>query len=188
MKRMSVKKLALCALFICLAAVLSAAESWLPPICPIPGVRVGLGNIVTMFMLYISGSWRSLDALIVVVLRCFLAALITGQIMNVFYGAAGGLCALGVMLLLRKLLPAKNRENLLPVVGIAGALAHIAGQMITAVIIYGNLLVLATAPILLAAAVIAGAFTGGCTLLLLRKLPKKLLSQLKLKDLEKSGT
>lgn len=181
---MKVRKIALCALFICMAAVLSAAESWLPPICPIPGVRVGLGNIVTMFMLYIGGQWRSLDALIVVVLRCFLAALITGQIMNVFYGVAGGICALGVMLLMRKLLPQKNRENLLPFVGVAGALAHIAGQMLTAVIIYGNMLVLAYTPILLASAIIGGAFTGGCTLLLLRKLPKKLVGQLRLNDLE----
>lgn len=177
---MKVRKLALCALFICMAAVLSAAETWLPPICPIPGVRVGLGNVVTMFMLYIGGHWRSLDALIVVVLRCFLAALITGQIMNVFYGVAGGVCALGVMLLLRKLLSAKNRENLLPLVGAAGALAHIAGQMLTAVIIYGSVLVLAYTPILLASAMIGGAFTGGCTLLLLKKLPKKLLDQIRM--------
>lgn len=181
---MKVRKIALCALLICLAAVLSAAESWLPAICPIPGVRVGLGNIVTMFILYIGGRWRSLDALIVVVLRCFLAALITGQIMNVFYGVAGGICALGVMLLLRKLLPAKNRENLLPLVSVAGALAHIAGQMLTAVIIYGNILVLAYTPVLLASAMISGAFTGGCTLLLLRKLPKKLAAQLRMNDLE----
>ena len=180
---MKVKKIALCALFICLAAALSAAESWLPPICPIPGVRVGLGNIVTMFMLYIGGQWRSLDALIVVVLRCFVAALITGQIMNVFYGVAGGICALGVMLLFRKLIPQSLREKLLPVIGLVGAMAHIAGQMATAVIIYGNLLMLAYTPILLASAIIGGAFTGGCTLLLLKKLPKKLVEQIRMVEI-----
>ena len=51
MKALRVRKVALCALFICIAAVLSAVESFLPPICAIPGVRVGLGNIVTMFSL-----------------------------------------------------------------------------------------------------------------------------------------
>lgn len=116
-------------------------RSW-PPICAIPGVRVGLGNIVTMFMLYIGGKWRSLDVMLVVILRCFVAAFITGQVMNLFYGVMGGICALGVMLLMRKLLPGENRENWLPLVGIMGALAHIAGQMLTAVIIYGNILVL----------------------------------------------
>lgn len=186
-KEMKVRKLALCALFICIAAVLSAAESWLPPICPIPGVRVGLGNIVTMFMLYIGGKWRSLDALVVVILRCFVAALITGAVMNVFYGVAGGICSLGVMLLLRKILPAKKREELLPFIGAAGAIAHIAGQMMTAVIIYGNILVLAYAPILLASAIIGGVFTGLCTMLLLKKLSPHILDQIRLNDFSSSG-
>lgn len=79
MKALRVRKVALCALFICIAAVLSAVESFLPPICAIPGVRVGLGNIVTMFMLYIGGKWRSIDVMLVVILRCFVAAFITGQ-------------------------------------------------------------------------------------------------------------
>lgn len=59
---------------------------------------------------------------------------------------------------MRKLLPGENRENWLPLVGIMGALAHIAGQVLTAVIIYGNILVLAYTPILTASAVIGGAF------------------------------
>ena len=130
MKALRVRKVALCALFICIAAVLSAVESFLPPICAIPGVRVGLGNIVTMFMLYIGGKWRSIDVMLVVILRCFVAAFITGQVMNLFYGVMGGICALGIMLLMRKLLPGENRENWLPLVGIMGALAHIAGQII----------------------------------------------------------
>ncbi|MBS7370165.1 MAG: Gx transporter family protein, partial [Oscillospiraceae bacterium] len=49
---MSTRKLTLSALFIALAAVLSALETMLPPIVPIPGVRVGLGNAVTLFVLY----------------------------------------------------------------------------------------------------------------------------------------
>lgn len=183
MRAMRVKKIVLCALFICIAAVLSAAESWLPPLCPIPGVRVGLGNIVTMFILYIGGKWRSIDALIVVILRCFVAALITGAVMNVFYGVAGGVCALGVMILLRRILPAKKREELLPFIGVAGAIAHIAGQMVTAVIIYGNFMVLAYAPILLASAIIGGAFTGFCTMLMLKKLSRKVLDEIRMNDL-----
>ncbi len=180
MRTIKVRKIAYCALFICIAAVLSAVESWLPAICPIPGVRVGLGNIVTMFLLYIGGKWRSIDALAVVVIRCFVAAFITGAVMNVFYGVMGGICALGVMLLLRKILPARNRVDLLPFIGIAGAIAHIAGQMLTAVIIYNNILVLAYAPILLASAIFGGAFTGVCTMLLLKKLSPKILNDIRL--------
>ena len=49
-----------------------------------------------------------------------MAAFITGQVMNLFYGVMGGICALGVMLLMRKLLPGENRENWLPLGGVMG--------------------------------------------------------------------
>lgn len=182
MKALRVRKIALCALFICIAAVLSAVESWLP-ICAVPGVRVGLGNIVTMFLLYIGGRWRSLDVMIVVILRCFVAAFITGAVMNLFYGVMGGICALGAMLLMRKILPGNERENWLPIVGIVGALAHIAGQTLTAVIIYGNILVLAYTPLLVATAVIAGTFTGTCTLFMLKKLDHRVLDDIRMADI-----
>lgn len=178
-----IRKIAMCALFICIAAVLSAMETWLPPICPLPGVRVGLGNIVTMFMLYIGGRWSSGEAMVVVILRCFVAAFITGAVMNLFYGVMGGICALGTMLLLRRVLPQKNRENWLPLVGVGGALAHIAGQMLTAVIIYNNFFVLAYAPILAASAIIGGAFTGFCTLLMLKKLSPNVLRDIRMDDI-----
>lgn len=177
-----IRKIAICALFICIAAVLSAVETWLPPICPLPGVRVGLGNIVTMFMLYIGGRWSSGETMVVVILRCFVAAFITGAVMNLFYGVMGGICALGTMLLLRRVLPQKNRENWLPLVGVGGALAHIAGQMLTAVIIYNNFFVLAYAPILAASAIIGGAFTGFCTLLMLKKLSPNVLRDIRMDD------
>ena len=179
---MKVRKVALCALFICIAAVLSAVETWLPPICALPGVRVGLGNIVTMFMLYIGGKWSSGEAMVVVILRCFVAAFITGMVMNLFYGVMGGICSLGTMLLLRRILPQKNRENWLPVVGVGGALAHIAGQMLTAVIIYNNIFVLAYTPILMASAIIGGAFTGICTMMLLKKLSSNILNDIRMND------
>lgn len=177
-----IRKIAMCALFICIAAVLSAVETWLPPICPLPGVRVGLGNVVTMFMLYIGGRWSSGEAMVVVILRCFVAAFITGAVMNLFYGVMGGICALGTMLLLRRVLPQKNRENWLPLVGVGGALAHIAGQMLTAVIIYNNFFVLAYTPILVASAIIGGAFTGFCTLLMLKKLSPNVLRDIRMDD------
>lgn len=177
-----IRKIAMCALFICIAAVLSAVETWLPPICPLPGVRVGLGNIVTMFMLYIGGRWSSGEAMVVVILRCFVAVFITGAVMNLFYGVMGGICALGTMLLLRRVLPQKNRENWLPLVGVGGALAHIAGQMLTAVIIYDNFFVLAYTPILVASAIIGGAFTGFCTLLMLKKLSPNVLRDIRMDD------
>lgn len=172
---MSTKKIALCGLFVCFAAALSAAETMLPPIVPIPGVRVGLGNIVTLFVLYVGGGWRAADALTISILRCFLAALITGSLMSAAYGIMGGLLSLGAMLVMRRLLPRENREKYLPFTGVAGAIFHIIGQLLTAVIFYGTFSVLAYLPILLSSAIIGGAFTGLCTMLLLRKTGAKFL-------------
>ena len=104
--------------------------------------------------------------------------------MNVFYGVMGGICAVGTMLLLRRVLPQKNRENWLPLVSIGGALAHIIGQMLTSVIIYNNLFVLAYTPVLLAGAVVSGAFTGTCTMLLLKKLSPRLLDDIRMTDVD----
>lgn len=177
---MSTKKLALSALFICFAAALSALETMLPPIVPIAGIRVGLGNTVTLFVLYIGGSWRGTDALTVTILRCMLAALITGSPSSAMYGISGGLLACAAMLTARGLFPKKDGaipydERFLPFTGVCGAIFHIAGQMLTAVLIYGTKSVLAYTPILLTSAVIGGTFTGLCTMLLLKKLPQKLL-------------
>lgn len=181
---LATRKLALTALFICFAASLSALETMLPPICPIAGVRVGLGNVVTLFILYIGGRWGGREALTVSILRCFTAALITGSLMNAAYGLMGGLFACGAMLAVRRIFPKNKEENgitprflfdlsYIPFTGIAGAIAHIIGQLLTAVIFYGTLSVLAYTPILMASAVIGGAFTGACTMLLLKKLPRK---------------
>lgn len=175
---MKTKKLALTALFIALAAGLSALETLLPPICPIAGVRIGLGNTVTLFVLYSGGMWRGRDALCIAVLRCFVAALITGALMNAVYGLAGGIFAFGGMMAARGFFPRENgryRLSYMPFTSAAGAVCHIAGQMMTAVIFYGSLSVLAYTPLLLASAIVGGSFTGLCAMLLLKKLPARVL-------------
>ena len=167
-------------MFICFAAALSAAETWLPPICPIPGVRVGLGNIVTMFVLYVGGRWNKCDAVVTAVLRCVLAGLITGSPTRILYGIAGGILSAAAMIAMQRLLPQENREKYLPFVGAAGAVMHIAGQLAVAVVIYSSAAVLAYFPVLLSSAIIGGVFTGVCAMLLLKKLPQTALKQVRL--------
>lgn len=180
---MTVKKITLLAVFICFAGALSALETMLPPIVPVAGIRVGLGNIVTLFILYTGGQWRAYDAYITAVLRCFLAALITGTLLSAVYGLVGGVLACTAMLTAKTLFP-KDSENhadikFLPFTGICGAVFHIGGQMLTAVVIYGSKFVLAYTPIFLASAVVGGTFTGICTMLLFKKLPKKLIDDIR---------
>ncbi len=182
---MTVKKLCTEGLFICFAAALSALETLLPPLVPIPGIRMGLGNIVTLFVLYIGGAWRAYDAYIIAVLRCFLAALITGSMMSAAYGLAGGVLACTAMMIMRRVFPKKPDSDIkfdtqyLPFAAVAGAVFHIAGQMLAAVAFYGSKYVLAYVPVLLASAVAGGVFTGFLTMLLLKKMPRKILSAIR---------
>lgn len=137
-----------------------------------------------MFLLYIGGKWKATDALIVIILRCLLAALIVGSPTHAIYGLMGGLLSWGAILLLRGLLP-KNKdskrpdERYLPFTAVGGAVFHIAGQMCAAVLLYGTKYVLAYTPILLASAIIGGLFTGFLTMLILRKFPEKLLNSIR---------
>lgn len=178
---MKPKKLAFSAIFICFAAALSALETMLPPLVPIAGIRLGLGNIVILFVLYIGGCWKAADALIVTALRCILAALIVGSPMSAIYGLSGGFLAWLAMLCGKRIFPkitengvSRPNEQYLAFTAIMGAVFHIAGQMAVAVVFYGTKYVLAYAPILLASAIIGGLFTGFLTMLLLNKLPKNL--------------
>lgn len=177
---MSTKKLTYSALFIVIAAVLSVLETWLPPIVPIPAVRVGLGNIVTLLLLNIGGVWKLRDAFCVALLRCVIAGLITGSVMSMVFGFVGGTAALLAMATVKKLSPDEKRLALLPFQGISGAILHIFGQLLTAALFYGTWTVFAYATILLASAIIGGAFTGLVTKLFLAKAPKKLLDNIRI--------
>lgn len=178
---MKPKKLAFSAIFICFSAALSVLETMLPPIVPIAGVRVGMGNIVILFVLYISGCWKASDALIITALRCIMAGLIVGSPIKIIYGLCGGLTAWAAMLCGRTLFPKcieNNRKapnpQYLPITAIIGAISHIAGQMAAAVFLYNSKYVLAYTPILIVTAILGGLFTGFLTMLLLKKLPKQL--------------
>lgn len=177
---MNVKQLTYSALFIVIAAALSALETLLPPIVPIPAVRVGLGNIVTLLLLNIGGVWRVRDALCISLLRCVVAGLITGSVMSMMFGLVGGAAALSAMAAVRACSPADGRISVLPFQGIAGAIFHVGGQLLTAAVFYGTWTVFAYAPILLATAIIGGAFTGLVTKLFLAKAPKKALDNIRI--------
>ena len=94
------KKIALNGLLISLALVLSYIESLFPTslIIPIPGVRLGLANIVTMFALFYLGF---VSAMTISVLRCVLAALMFGGLSSLMFSLSGALLALIIMQVLK---------------------------------------------------------------------------------------
>ena len=160
--KITTKKIALCAVLTALALGLSTLENLFPIsfLIPLPGVKLGLANIVTVFALYELGS---LPALIILIERCFLGALFAGNFNALLFSLMGGVLAMLVMIALKRL-PALSIYG----VSIGGAAAHNIGQICAAMITLGNTLVLGYLPLLLAVSLFTGALTGFVSSLLFR--------------------
>ena len=91
MKKIDTKKLATLSILISVAMILSYIESLVPPLVAVPGVKVGLSNIATVFALYALG-WPY--AIIVSVVRVFLSALLFGNFVSLIYSLSGAAVAL----------------------------------------------------------------------------------------------
>ena len=124
------KKLAFLSVSVALAMILSFVESQIPPLSAVPGVKIGIANIVTVFLLYKLG-WR--EACAVSGIRVFLSALLFGSAVSLFYSFLGAVLSLAVMILAKKLLP------LSPIgVSVLGGVFHNVGQINAATIVMGS--------------------------------------------------
>ena len=150
------------ALLSAIALTIFLVEAQIPPVVPIPGVKLGLANIVTVYAVYALGGKEGAAILFA---RIFLGAVFSGNFGTIFYSAAGGALAILVTLGLKLVL----RENQLWVAGCMGAIAHSIGQMIVAVWITGTPSLLIYLPVLILCSVIAGLFTGLCAQLLVKR-------------------
>ena len=157
--RFSTKQLTLGAVLAALALALSYVESVFMLPLPLPGVKLGLANIVTLIALYLLGAPQALAILLV---RVLLGAMFAGNASALFYSLLGGLAALGVMALL-------SRSERLSVYGVSvgGAAAHNCGQIAAAMLTLGSAAPLAYLPVLLGVSLVSGALTGFITALLL---------------------
>ena len=150
--RITTRQLTLCAVLAALALALSYMESFFPAPIPLPGVKLGLANIVTLFALCALGASYAFAVLLV---RVLLGAMFAGNASALLYSLLGGLAALAVMALLA-------RCGRLSVYGISvgGAAAHNGGQVCAAMLTLGNAAPLAYLPVLLAVSLFTGALTG----------------------------
>lgn len=160
--KITTKKLALCAVLTALALGLSTLENLFPIslVVPLPGVKLGLANIVTVFALYELGAP---SALVILVARCLLGSLFAGNASALIFSLLGGFTAMLVMIALKQL-PVLSIYG----VSIGGAAAHNIGQMGAAIITLGNTMVLGYLPFLLAVSLFTGALTGFVSGLLFR--------------------
>lgn len=150
------------ALLTAIALTIFLAEAQLPVI-PVPGVKLGLANIVTVYAMFALGPG---DALLVLSARVFLGAIFSGQMMTLLYSAAGGFLSWCVLGLLRKQLT----EAQIWLASPAAAVFHNLGQLLAAAAVLSSWAVMVYLPYLILAAVMAGLFTGAAAQALIRRL------------------
>ncbi|MDE5746711.1 MAG: Gx transporter family protein [Acetatifactor sp.] len=160
---MRTRKLTALALFTTLALAIYFAESLLPPVVPIPGIKLGLANIITLLVLYRYGSR---DTTVVLLARILLSALLFGQAMSLFYSLCGGFLCLLAMVLTSRLLHRRFPE----LTSIMGGIFHNMGQLLAALLITAVPGVLVYLPYLLVSGAVTGLFTGLCARFALRYL------------------
>ncbi|MCF2615882.1 Gx transporter family protein [Oscillibacter valericigenes] len=162
--KLTTKQLTLCAVLTAMALALSYLENFFPLslAIPIPGVKLGLANIVTVFALYVLGPGQ---AMLILLARCLLGAVFAGNMNALIFSLLGGVSAMLVMIGL-------SRWRRLSVYGVSvgGAAAHNCGQVAAAVLTLGNTAPLYYLPILLGVSLFTGALTGLVTACLFRAL------------------
>lgn len=163
---MKTKKMLQCAILLSLALVLSYFERFIPlqMLVPLPGVKLGLANIVTLSAMYLMGAKY---AYAILVLRCLMGAMFGGGITSLAFSLTGGLMALTVMLL-------SARAPLFSIYGVSilGAAAHNIGQICAAMVLMDSIYIAAYLPYLLIVALFTGFATGGACAGVLRILRK----------------
>ena len=148
-----------------LALILSYIEVLIPPmVSAVPGIKIGLANIITLFLLYRLGAR---EAITVAASRVVLAALLFGSALSLAYSASGAALAIAVMIILR----ASGRFSAVGV-SIGGAVAHNVGQVVCAVIILGTREIGYYAVVLSVSGVLSGIFVGIAGALLLRHIKR----------------
>lgn len=159
---MKVKKLTLLSLLSAIALTIFMVEAQIPALVPIPGIKLGLANIVTVFTVFAIGAKEGAAVLFV---RVFLGAVFAGNFSTILYSGAGGLCAILTTIGAKHILTKKQ----LWIAGVLGAIAHSIGQMTMAVAITQTLGLLAYLPVMIAVGILTGTFTGLCAQFLVER-------------------
>ncbi len=164
--RWSTRKIAYMGMFIAVAMVFSYVESLIPVNIAVPGVKLGLANLVTivvMFKMDVRSAW------VISLIRVVLSALLFGNLSIMVYSLTGAVLSLLVMTLCMKL-------KIFGLLGtsILGAVSHNAGQIIMAAILMKSGNIMLYIPVLCISGTIAGICIGLAGAALVRNLPKLL--------------
>ncbi len=149
---MKTKKVATLELTNPLAMIMSYIEALVPLSFAVPGIKMGLANIVIIFVLYKLGTK---EAILVSLIRVILVSLLFSNVMAMAYSIAGAVLSLSVMWLLKK----TDKFSFVGV-SIAGGIMHNVGQIIMAVILLGTEQIALYLPVLIITGTVTGVVIG----------------------------
>lgn len=162
---MNTKKITELSLLTSAALIIFIVELRIPDIISIPGVKLGLANIITVYSVY---HFKSGETAMLVFARILLGSFFSGNISSIIYSASGAvLCLLG-MLAVKHIIP----QNYIWLCSIIGAILHNIGQIIAAICVTGSSTVISYLPILITSGCVAGLFTGICAQVIIKRAPK----------------
>lgn len=150
--RMTTKRAAYCAMLTALAMIFGYVEALIPFGFGIPGVKLGLANIVIVLALYILPAYQ---ALAIQLMRIVLISFLFGNLSMMIYSLAGGILSFLVMCLLKRM-----KGFSVTGVSIAGGVSHNIGQLTVAVLVVQNLKIAFYFPALMLAGLVTGGVIG----------------------------
>ncbi len=145
------------------ALILHIVEAQLPPLVPIPGVKLGLANIITVYAIF---RFTPKETFMILFVRILLGSIFAGSLTALLFSACGGLFCYLCMLIMRKIV----NEKQIWVCSVFGSAAHNTGQMLAALALYQSYSVLVYLPLLMLSGIICGLFTGLCVQAVIKRL------------------
>ncbi|MBM6829049.1 Gx transporter family protein [Anaerotignum lactatifermentans] len=149
---MNSKKIALCGLLTALAILMGYVEMLIPMPMVVPGIKLGLANVIVVIAMYSLGPKT---ALFISLIRVILCGLLFAGFAGLLYSLAGAVCSFAVMALLYK-----TEKMSITGVSIAGGVFHNVGQIIVAALVVENIKMAYYLPFLLVSGVVTGFLIG----------------------------
>ena len=164
---MKVNRLSELAFLSALSLIIFIIEINIPNPFPVPGVKLGLANIITVYAVF---RYRPYETVLVVAVRLILGSMLCSSFSALIFSAAGALCCLTGMILLSGIISEDN----IWLCSIIGAALHNIGQTAAAILVMNSIAAVWYLPFLLIAGTLAGMFTGLCAQFLMKRLHKRI--------------
>lgn len=160
------KQMVLLSMMTAIAIILHYIESLFPLPVAIPGIKLGLSNVVSLVALYLFGPG---SAILIMILRVLMTSFLYSGLSGAVFSLSGGFLAVSAMILIWKL---RNKGFSIVGASIAGGIFHNAGQLVAASFVLGTSAVFSYLPFLIVSGIVTGIATGILSNMIIPRLEK----------------